>query len=115
MATTEPIVMVYTTAPDMATARDIGQALVLGKIAACVNILPGMVSMYRWQGAINTDDEVVLIIKTRRSLSQRVVQDVIARHPYDVPSVMVLDVSSGNPELLSWIEQEALSPNSEQR
>lgn len=114
MAPAEPIVVVYVTAPDMATAKTIAQSLIAEKTAACVNIIPGMVSVYRWEGEVNIDDEVVLIIKTRQSLSERVIQDVVARHPYDVPAVTVLPVSTGHLDFFKWIGEETKPPNSDE-
>ncbi len=110
MAPEEPIVVVYATAPDVATAKKIANVLVDKHLAACINILPEMISVYRWEGQVNADDEVVMIIKTRHDLSERVVQEVGTRHPYDVPAIMVLPVSSGNPDFLKWIGQETTPP-----
>lgn len=114
MAPEEPTVVVYATVPDIATAKDIATVVVENRVAACVNILPTMHSIYRWQGQVNTDDEVVMIIKTRDSLSENVVQEVRTRHPYDVPAIMVLPVTSGNPDFLNWIALETRSPNSDE-
>jgi len=110
MAPEEPTVVVYATAPDLATATDIAHALINECLAACVNILPKMLSVYRWEGKVTTDDEVVMIIKTRSTLSDRVVQEVRTRHPYDVPAVLVLPVASGNVEFLEWIGSETTPP-----
>ena len=110
MAPQQPTVVVYATAPDVATATDIAQALVNARLAACVNILPSMLSVYRWEGKVNTDDEVVMIIKTQRRLSDHVVQEVCARHPYEVPAVMVLPVETGNVDFLDWIASETTPP-----
>ena len=76
-------VFVYTTYPSAVEAEKAGQALVGERLAACVNILPGMISVYRWQGAVERADEAVMIVKTRASLAEPVCAAVKAGHPYD--------------------------------
>lgn len=102
--------IVYSTCPDAQTARDIGRALVVAKLAACVNILPGMTSIYQWDGEVSTDDEVVMIIKTRKALVEKVIAEASAQHPYDTPAFLALDVVVGAPAYLSWIMSETLAP-----
>ncbi len=114
MTPEEPIVVVYTTAPDVASAKAIAEQLINTRVAACVNILPSMISVYRWQGKVNHDDEAVLIIKTRQSLSRSVVREVSASHPYDVPSIMVVPVTSGTTEFANWITLETKPPDSDE-
>lgn len=106
MVSNEPMVIVYTTAPDLKTAKAISKPLVEMRLAACVNILPNMVSVYRWKGNVTHDEEVVLIIKTRKSLADDVVRAIIARHPYDVPSIMVVPVTPGSKAFADWVEEE---------
>jgi periplasmic divalent cation tolerance protein len=78
----EQAVLVYTTFPDPETALKVGEALVAEKLAACVNVLPGMRSVYAWRGAIEQGGEAVAIIKTRASLKEEVRTALKARHPY---------------------------------
>ncbi len=85
-------VLVYSTFPAVETAESVGGHLVDAGLAACVNILPGMVSIYRWEGKRQRETEVVMIIKTRASLAERVVEETRKRHPYENPSLMVLPV-----------------------
>jgi periplasmic divalent cation tolerance protein len=73
-------------------------------LAACINILPGMVSVYRWNEAVERADETVMLIKTTTAGAPAVVEAVRALHPYQVPAVMVLPVAGGNPDFLSWID-----------
>jgi periplasmic divalent cation tolerance protein len=96
-------VLVYSTFPSAEAAEDVGRALVEGKLAACVNIVPGMVSVYRWEGRIERGAEVMMIIKTRTSLAQRVVAEVRTRHAYENPALLVLPVIGGSDDFLAWI------------
>ena len=99
-------VIVYSTFPSVATAESIGGRLVEGKLAACVNILPGMTSIYRWEGKIARDSEVVMIIKTRASLTDAVIAAVKAEHPYTNPALIVLAVEGGAVAYLAWLFEE---------
>jgi periplasmic divalent cation tolerance protein len=100
------VVFCYVTCPGPEQARQIADALVAERLAACGNILRGMRSVYRWRGAVHEAAEVVLILKTRRALSERVVARVKALHPYECPCVAVLSVEGGNPDYLAWIMAE---------
>jgi periplasmic divalent cation tolerance protein len=97
-------VMVYITTPDLDVARRIARALVEERLAACANILPGMESFYRWEGAVLNDQEVVLIAKTRSALLVPLTERVIALHPYEVPCVVALPVNQGHEPFLRWID-----------
>jgi periplasmic divalent cation tolerance protein len=99
----ERAVFVYTTYPSIVEAEKAGNALVGARLAACVNILPGMVSIYRWQGAVERAQEVVMIVKTRGSLAEAVGASVKATHPYDTPAIVVLPVESVDARYFAWI------------
>src|ERR1700726_4898762 len=94
---------VYTTFPSVVEAEKAGNALVGAHLAACVNILPGMISVYRWQGAVERAEEAVMIVKTRTSLAEAVRASVKATHPYDTPSIVVLPVESVDERYFAWI------------
>lgn len=98
--------LVYVTCPDRGLARAIAQALVDERLAACVNLLPGMESCYRWQGAVETAEEVVLIAKTRADRADAVVARVRALHRATVPCAIVLPIVGGNPDFLTWMRTE---------
>ena len=102
----ERLVLVYTTFPDEATALAIGEALVTEKLAACVNVIPGMRSVYAWKGAVERAEEVVGLVKTREGLAEAVRAALKARHPYETPIVLVLPVSGGDADTLAWIGAE---------
>ena len=99
-------VFVYTTHPSLVEAERIGQAVLEQRVAACVNILPGMISHYWWQGKIERGEEVVMIIKTRASLAEAVRAAVKALHPATTPAILVLPVEGGEPGYLDWLMQE---------
>ena len=102
----ERAVLVYTTYPSVVEAETAGRAIVERRLAACVNILPGMVSHYWWQGSIERGEEAVMIIKTRASLADAVREAVKAMHSYTTPAVLVLPVEGGDETYLGWIMAE---------
>ncbi len=104
----ERAVFVYTTYPSVAEAEKAGNTLVGAGLAACVNILPGMVSIYRWQGTIERGTEAVMIIKTRASLAEQVRARVKETHPYDTPAILVLPIESVDQRYFSWILAETI-------
>jgi len=97
---------VYMTAPSAEEARRIGRILVEERLAACVNVIPGMTSLYWWQGKIEEGQETVLIGKTRQDLVDRLTTRVKALHSYTVPCVVALPILGGNPDFLRWIGEE---------
>jgi periplasmic divalent cation tolerance protein len=102
-------VLIYSTFPSPEAAEAVGRELVERRLAACVNILPGMTSIYRWEGAIARDSEAVMIIKTRETLAPRVSEVVKSRHTYTNPAVVVLPVIGGSADYLSWLIAETWS------
>ncbi len=96
-------VFVYTTYPSLAEAETTGRALVERRLAACVNILPGMVSHYRWEGRLERGEEVVMLVKTRASLAEDVRTAVRAQHPYTTPAILVLPIESVDQTYLAWV------------
>lgn len=100
-------VLVYATFPTLGAAEAAGRRLVEARLAACVNILPGMTSIYRWEGRIELASEVVMIIKTRGDRADAVMRDVRAHHEYTTPALLVLPVLDGSPEYLQWLSIES--------
>ncbi len=94
------------TAPDREVAGRIARALVDERLAACVNILPGITSVYRWEGAVETGEEVLLLAKTMRSGLDALTARVVELHPYDVPEVIAVEIGGGLPAYLEWIAAE---------
>jgi len=103
---TERAVFVYTTYPSVVEAEKAGRALVERRLCACVNILPGMVSYYWWNGALERGEEAVMIIKTRASLSERIFSAVKAMHSYATPAILVLPIERVEPTYFNWLMAE---------
>jgi periplasmic divalent cation tolerance protein len=103
----ERAVFVYTTYPSIVEAERAGRALVERRLAACVNILPGMVSLYWWEGKIDRGDEVVMIIKTRAALAEPVREAVKKMHSYTTPAILVVPIESVDADYHAWIVAEA--------
>ena len=99
----ERAVFVYTTYPSIVEAEKAGRALVEQRLAACVNILPGMVSHYWWEGKIDRGKETVMIIKTRAALAQQVSLAVKEMHSYSTPAILVLPIESVDQGYLDWL------------
>ncbi len=99
----ERAVFVYTTYPSIVEAERAGRALVERRLCACVNILPGMVSYYWWQRAIERGEEVVMIIKTRASFAEPVRAAVKEMHSYTTPAVLVIPIENVDPDYHAWI------------
>ena len=102
----ERAVFVYTTYPSIVEAEEAGRALVERRLAACVNILPGMISHYRWQGAVERAEEAAMLIKTRASLAEAVRAEVKARHSYETPAILVLPIESVDQTYFAWVMAE---------
>lgn len=94
--------VVLVTAPPK-KAASLAKGLVGAKLAACVNVVPGLVSHYRWEGKIQEDREALLVIKTRAALLKKVEAWVKKNHPYTVPEVLALPVAGGSKEYLDWL------------
>lgn len=94
------------TCPDADTARRIADALVGERLAACVNVLPGIASTYRWQGAVERADEVLLVAKTMHDRLEALTARVVSLHPYELPEVVAVELAGGLPAYLAWIADE---------
>ncbi|XP_045446759.1 protein CutA homolog [Melitaea cinxia] len=93
----------YVTVPSTDVGKTIGHGLVKNKLAACVNIIPQVTSIYEWKNEINEDSEALLMIKTRTSLVDKLTDFVRSNHPYEVCEVISLPIKNGNPPYLKWI------------
>lgn len=103
-------VLVYATFPSAAEAERIGGALVDRGLAACVNILPGMTSIYVWEGKRQRDTEAAMIVKTRASLADTAIAEARKLHPYANPAFVVLPIDGGSADFLRWIMDETAQP-----
>ena len=96
-------IAVYVTVPDKDVGRKVAEALVTAQLAACVNIIPGVESVYWWDGKINSDQELLLMIKSRAPHLSELTKKVISVHPYDVPEVISVPITGGSAKYLEWI------------
>jgi periplasmic divalent cation tolerance protein len=89
--------------PDKDQATALARALVDEGLAACVNIVPGVRSIYRWEGKTHEDDEVLCLVKTRPAVFERARDRILALHPYDVPEILAFEVDDGSAAYLQWL------------
>jgi periplasmic divalent cation tolerance protein len=106
-----PHLLILCTCPDKATAQIIADRLVDQQLAACVNILPGLTSVYQWQGERETAQEHLLLIKTTNEAYQTLEQSIIELHPYELPEVIAVPISQGLNGYLQWIERQTANHN----
>ena len=98
--------IVYSTAPDEEAAARIAEALVEERLAACIQVLPGVTSFYRWEGKLEKSDEWLMIIKTSRDRLEELISRVESLHPYELPELVAVEAAGGAKKYLDWIEQE---------
>lgn len=98
-------VIVLSTVARQEDAERIARALVERRLAACVNVVPGLVSVYRWKGAIEREAEQLLVIKTRLDRFQALSEAIVALHPYAVPEIVALSLAAGHPPYLAWLDE----------
>lgn len=97
------IVMVMTNAPDLLLAKRIAHVLIEEQLAACVNIMPPMLSVYGWEGEIQGTEEIPMIIKTTANKQQAMIDRLVSLHPYEVPEAIVIPVLGGHMPYLNWV------------
>ena len=98
--------LAFCTCPDADTASRLARALVDERLAACVNVVGGVVSTYRWQDAVQIDDEVLLVIKTTADRFEALQARLIELHPYEMPEVLAVEPVSGSAPYLAWLDRE---------
>jgi periplasmic divalent cation tolerance protein len=103
-------VLIYSTFPSPEAAERVGGMLVDRGLAACANILPGMLSIYEWRGQRQRESETIMIVKTRLTLADTVVAEAKRVHPYTNPALVVLPISGGSPDFLRWIAGQTSTP-----
>jgi periplasmic divalent cation tolerance protein len=101
---TDAAQLLLSTVPNQEVGERIAAALVAERLAACVNILPGVTSIYHWQGAVQCDAECLLLIKTRKSLYTQVETRLLALHPYELPELVAVPLEGGLAGYLQWIQ-----------
>lgn len=96
-----PIVVLVTVPPD--AARNLARTLVEERLAACVNVLPGLQSVYRWEGEVAEESETLLLVKTTRDRYDAMETRLLELHPYDVPEIVALPIEKGLPAYMAWL------------
>ncbi len=99
--------VILVTAPDADCASTIARTLVTERLIACANVVAGVRSIYRWEGAVQEDEEVLLVLKTTTDRCDAVASRVKALHPYDLPEVIALPVDGGSADYLAWVRTES--------
>jgi len=102
------ISLAYITTKNSTEAKKIGKALVESRLAACANILDPMNSIYWWEGKVQENSETVLIVKTKASLTDQLIEKVKELHSYDCPCIVIIPIEKGNKDFLDWINKETL-------
>jgi len=103
--TTNEHILVLCTCPSLGEADAVATALIEERLAACVNRLPGIKSLYRWEGRVTHDDEILLLIKTSADLFDRLEKTIKTLHPYETPEIIAVPIVAGSAEYLRWIEE----------
>ena len=98
-------IIVLITCPNKEVSEQIANALLEQKLAACVNIMTPVISLYSWGGEINRDEEMLLIVKSRADLFEELIPAVKNVHPYDVPEIIALPIIMGSQDYLGWIDE----------
>ena len=106
---TNDYIIVLTTCNSSEIASSIADSLVSNKLAACVNIVKGIESVYQWQGKIEHDKEILLIIKTKQALFSQVEQHIQERHDYELPEIIAVPIKAGEKNYLNWIQSATLA------
>ena len=102
-------VLVYVTTPDRDCALLLGRTVVEEHLAACANVIDGMTAIFRWNGAIDEAGEAVMLLKTTEDRVNALTDRLRALHPYEVPCVVTVPITGGNPDFLAWIAAETSS------
>lgn len=104
MATEYAYALVLSTVPSREVGKTIARAVVRARLAACVNVVPGLVSIYEWKGKLEEEEEALLVMKTTRERVEELIERVVKLHPYDVPEVIAMPVAAGHGKYLSWLD-----------
>ncbi len=106
--TDKKYIMVFCTCPDQDSAASMAENIVAQHLAACINIVPGIKSIYQWQGNVESAQEALMLIKTDADKYDALQKTIKTMHPYEIPEVIQVDISNGLPEYLSWIDSAML-------
>jgi periplasmic divalent cation tolerance protein len=104
-----PIQVIFCTAPDLEVARSLSRAVVETRLAACVNLIPQVASIYRWEGEVREEGEVLMVIKTAQDKVAQLSDFLVAEHPNEVPEVIAFNVRGGSEDYMKWVVEEVSS------
>ena len=110
MSESPEFVVIFSTVPSQEVGGNIARELVRERLAACVNLVPGLTSIYEWKGKLEEESEVLLIVKTTHGKAEPAIKRIIELHPYEVPEAIVLPILDGHPAYLDWIQSETSLP-----
>jgi periplasmic divalent cation tolerance protein len=102
---TNKFFLVLVTAPDLKTARSLAKSTLAARLAACANLVSRVESHYWWQGKLESGNEVLMILKTTKTMLKPLQKHIVERHPYDTPEFIAVAIDEGNPRYLSWLSQ----------
>ncbi len=105
MVPTHDHLVVLCTAPSLEVARKLARGLVRERLAACVNLVPNVLSVYEWKDELHEDEEVQMVIKTHRDRIDAIGRHLAAHHPYEVPEILALAVTQGDAPYLAWLDE----------
>ena len=103
MKSASPYRIVLVTVPDRKTGRLLAKAALEARLIACANLLPGVESHYRWQGKLQQGGEILMLLKSSQSSLKALERLILAKHPYDTPEMLVLNIESGTPKYVRWL------------
>jgi len=106
VASESRVMVALTSVPDRETAETVGQHVVAEGLAACVNVVPGVTSIFRWEGSVQRENEILILFKTTRERIDDLRRRVVELHPYDLPEVVALGVQAGHGPYLDWVVEE---------
>jgi len=100
--------LVYSTFPTKEEALLAGRRLLEKRLIACANVLPGIHSLYRWEGTVQSADEVVMLAKTTATCMQAAIDEIKANHPYEIPCIVALPIEGGLPAFVQWVKEQTV-------
>lgn len=103
------IIVVFMTVPSLREGNRISRAVLTSRLAACVNVIPGIRSMYQWKGKIVQEKEAMLVLKTTRSRYRKLEQKIKQLHPYEVPEVIAIPLICGSSQYIEWVTKEVIN------
>ncbi|MCP4727854.1 MAG: divalent-cation tolerance protein CutA [bacterium] len=108
MSNHEDKIVIFVTASSQNEAYNLGKKLIEDRLAACCNIIPGIQSIYWWDGKVTEDPEILLMIKTKKEAEQKVLETIKSMHSYDLPEMISFPIQGGYPEYFDWIDSNVI-------